>query len=260
MSLEPHVWLYAVGSAILFVTGGAAWRTSSVLRARAQAEKLRAQQAETQEALMQAETSLQNAQRAELQAREALQQHANDEARQNEQLVLAVNETRSAKEEAARLHEELAVESNLVKQMETSLEAVRVALSSVQQELKETVAAAGRAEERARAAGVKAPATLVPMVSNLRTFAAPRPPQGLVGAPGGASDETTPDSAALAALRTEVHQFRQRLEMTTKERDAMGQERDAARAKVEALERLVEGVRARSRELTGELQRLKGKI
>jgi predicted nucleic acid-binding Zn-ribbon protein len=39
---------------------------------------------------------------------------------------------------------------------------------------------------------------------------------------------------------------------------AAGDERDAARAKVEALERLVEGVRARSRALAEELKGLKG--
>jgi chromosome segregation ATPase len=37
-----------------------------------------------------------------------------------------------------------------------------------------------------------------------------------------------------------------------------GEERDGARAKVEALERLVEGVRARSRQLAEELKKLKG--
>jgi uncharacterized coiled-coil DUF342 family protein len=38
----------------------------------------------------------------------------------------------------------------------------------------------------------------------------------------------------------------------------VSEERDGARSKVEALERLVEGVRARSRELTEELKALKG--
>jgi chromosome segregation ATPase len=39
---------------------------------------------------------------------------------------------------------------------------------------------------------------------------------------------------------------------------AAGDERDGSRAKVEALERLVEGVRARSRQLAEELKKLKG--
>jgi chromosome segregation ATPase len=59
------------------------------------------------------------------------------------------------------------------------------------------------------------------------------------------------DPKALVALQSEVTEAQKKLKTTT-------EERDSARSKVEALERLVEGVRARSRELTEELKTLKG--
>jgi chromosome segregation ATPase len=59
------------------------------------------------------------------------------------------------------------------------------------------------------------------------------------------------DPKALVQLQSEVTEAQKKLKSAT-------EERDAARAKVEALERLVEGVRARSRELTEELKALKG--
>lgn len=71
---------------------------------------------------------------------------------------------------------------------------------------------------------------------------------------------------ASSELRTEITSLQRSLEHVTKERDAarqaaetLGVERDAARERIEAMERLVEGVRARSRELTDELQRLRGR-
>jgi chromosome segregation ATPase len=60
-----------------------------------------------------------------------------------------------------------------------------------------------------------------------------------------------PPPQALTLLQGEVTDAQKRIK-------AAGDERDAARAKVEALERLVEGVRARSRELAEELKILKG--
>jgi chromosome segregation ATPase len=60
-----------------------------------------------------------------------------------------------------------------------------------------------------------------------------------------------PPPQALTLLQGEVTDAQKRVK-------AAGDERDAARAKVEALERLVEGVRARSRELAEELKILKG--
>jgi chromosome segregation ATPase len=59
------------------------------------------------------------------------------------------------------------------------------------------------------------------------------------------------DPKALVALQSEVTDAQKKLKVVT-------EERDTARSKVEALERLVEGVRARSRELTEELKTLKG--
>lgn len=59
------------------------------------------------------------------------------------------------------------------------------------------------------------------------------------------------DPKALVALQSEVTEAQKKLKTVT-------EERDGARSKVEALERLVEGVRARSRELTEELKALKG--
>jgi chromosome segregation ATPase len=59
------------------------------------------------------------------------------------------------------------------------------------------------------------------------------------------------DPKALVSLQSEVTEAQKKLKTTT-------EERDSARSKVEALERLVEGVRARSRELTAELKTLKG--
>ncbi len=59
------------------------------------------------------------------------------------------------------------------------------------------------------------------------------------------------DPKALVSLQSEVTEAQKKLKTVT-------EERDSARSKVEALERLVEGVRARSRELTEELKTLKG--
>jgi hypothetical protein len=59
------------------------------------------------------------------------------------------------------------------------------------------------------------------------------------------------DPKAMVALQSEVTEAQKKLKVAT-------DERDASRSKVEALERLVEGVRARSRELSEELKALKG--
>jgi chromosome segregation ATPase len=59
-----------------------------------------------------------------------------------------------------------------------------------------------------------------------------------------------PESKALAALTAEVADLQKKLK-------AASDDREAARAKAEALERLVEGVRARSREIAEELKTLK---
>jgi DNA repair exonuclease SbcCD ATPase subunit len=59
-----------------------------------------------------------------------------------------------------------------------------------------------------------------------------------------------PDAKATAALEGQVADLQKKLK-------AASDEKDAARAKSEALERLVEGVRARSRELAEELKALK---
>jgi len=59
------------------------------------------------------------------------------------------------------------------------------------------------------------------------------------------------DPKALVSLQSEVTEAQKKLK-------TVSEERDGARSKVEALERLVEGVRARSRELTEELKALKG--
>jgi chromosome segregation ATPase len=85
------------------------------------------------------------------------------------------------------------------------------------------------------------------------------------------------DPKALTAVQGEVADLQKKLKLVTEERDdarakavqgddadlqkklkAATEERDNARTKVEALERLVEGVRARSRELVDELKKLKG--
>jgi FtsZ-binding cell division protein ZapB len=59
------------------------------------------------------------------------------------------------------------------------------------------------------------------------------------------------DPKVITSLQGEVGELQKKLK-------AASEERDAARAKVEALERLVEGVRARSRALAEELKVLKG--
>jgi chromosome segregation ATPase len=60
------------------------------------------------------------------------------------------------------------------------------------------------------------------------------------------------DSKAPLSRPSEVAELRRKVQTAT-------DEREAARAKVQALERLVEGVRARSRELAEELKVLKGR-
>jgi len=62
---------------------------------------------------------------------------------------------------------------------------------------------------------------------------------------------SSPDPKALASLSGEVAELQQKLKLAS-------DERDAARAKAEALERLIEGVRARSRELAEQVKALKG--
>jgi chromosome segregation ATPase len=70
-----------------------------------------------------------------------------------------------------------------------------------------------------------------------------RPRAAAPAAPG-------PDPKATAALEGQVADLQKKLKTAT-------DEKDAARAKGEALERLIEGVRARSRELAEELKALK---
>jgi DNA repair exonuclease SbcCD ATPase subunit len=60
-----------------------------------------------------------------------------------------------------------------------------------------------------------------------------------------------PDPKALASLSGEVAELQRKLMVITEDRDKM-------RAKSEALERLIEGVRARSRELADQVKALKG--
>jgi chromosome segregation ATPase len=59
------------------------------------------------------------------------------------------------------------------------------------------------------------------------------------------------DAKALASLSGEVAELQRKLMATTEDRDKM-------RAKTEALERLIEGVRARSRDLAEQVRALKG--
>jgi chromosome segregation ATPase len=232
MNVETVTWLYASLGASLFVLGGVALRSMAVVRARQEAARLRSETDEArgrQQALQRAneefERAVGDAKRREQEATFALQGR---EAEWAQRLAAAERVAQEAKEESERLVSEVMAEDNLVRQMEASLEELRAELVSTQSELHQARQAALAAEERARAAGRGAAASA-------------RPPEGPRPA----------DGAALTAARAELVELRRSLESLAKERDGW-------KAKVEALERLVEGVRARSRELASELNRLKG--
>ncbi|MCU0684110.1 MAG: hypothetical protein MUF34_18025 [Polyangiaceae bacterium] len=229
--METVTLVYATLGASLFVLGGVALRSMAVVRARQDVSRTQAELEEARgryQALERAqgdlERALADAKRREHEATTALQSR---EAEWVQRLAAAERVAQEAKEESERLVSEVMAEDNLVRQMETSLEELRAELASTQDELHQARQSTLAAEDRARAA--------------LKSVPAVRPPE-----PGRGSDGT-----ALASARAELAELRRSLEATVKERDA-------AKAKVEALERLVEGVRARSRELAGELNRLKG--
>jgi chromosome segregation protein len=228
MTVETVTWLYASLGASLFVLGGVALRSMAVVRARQDSTRMRGELEQARERLQTAERSREEIERAGAEARrrehEAAAALQSREAEWTQRLAAAERVAQEAKEESERLVSEVMAEDNLVRQMEASLEELRSELASTQDELNQARQATLAAEERARTAqrGV------------------PRPPGG-----GGA------DGTALASARAELAELRRSLEAAVKERDA-------AKAKVEALERLVEGVRARSRELASELNRIKG--
>jgi len=151
------------------------------------------------------------------------------ELRLTQQIETLERQLQSAKEESARLATEMKADGNLVGQMEKSLEDVRLSLKSTQNELKQTQVALSQASARATAASAKANAVAS------KPIEAPR----------------SANPAAVASARVEILGLRKALETAV-------EERDASRHKVEALERLIEAVRARSRELAEQLLRLKG--
>lgn len=129
--------------------------------------------------------------------------------------------TDEARGELDKAREELAAERTLAREMEKSLNEVRDALHAAE--------AARKEADQAREEAEKRPPT------DTRRPMAPKAP--------------APDEAAAKARLADVERA---LAQATSEREA-------ARQKVEALERLVEGVRARSRDLAKELEALKKK-
>lgn len=131
-------------------------------------------------------------------------------------------QTDEARAELEKAHAELEVERGLAREMEKSLEDVRASLHAAETARKEAEAAREEAEKARVTSETKRPM-------------APKAP--------------SPDEAATKARLADLER-------------ALSQastEREAARQKVEAMERLVEGVRARSRELAKELEALKKK-
>ncbi len=238
MTVEMMTWVYASLGATLFVLGGVALRQLAVVRARQDSSRVQAELDEArgrnqtlERGREELERACAEARRGEHEASAALQAREAElqsrEAGWTQRLAAAERVAQEAKEESERLVSEVMAEDNLVRQMEASIEELRAELASTQDELHQARQATLAAEERARTALKSAAVTARPVEAR--------------GA----------DNTALVSARAELAELRRSLEAAVKDRDG-------AKAKVEALERLVEGVRARSRELASELNRLKG--
>lgn len=244
MSPELETLLLVASGAALLVTGGATLRGGAIARLAGREQLAREKLAEHEAAHGDLARRLDRAERDAAEARERLatakdaraQQEQTFEAKKRalEEQVEALGkqvksltgelEAASANaagaERATQLEGDLKAEQQLSKQMEASLAEVRAALKKAQEETKSLETKLKAAEDRARATS-------------------PKPPP-VVGAKADPKVE-----AELAATKSSLA--------------TVTQERDQARLKVEALERLVEGVRLRSKELTQELKELKEK-
>jgi chromosome segregation ATPase len=147
-----------------------------------------------------------------------------------------------AEAELATLHDELAQSNStreaqrieMVEQRQRSERQVQGAQAEIQR-----LAAEVEAEKnRSKASEDDAKELRTKLAATEEDQKRPRPPQA------------APDTKAITSLQSEVADLQKKLK-------SMSDERDAARGKAEALERLVEGVRARSRELAAELKALK---
>ena len=151
-----------------------------------------------------------------------------------------------AESELAALHEEL-TQSNSVKEaqrieMVEQRQRSERQVQGAQAEIQRLAAEVDAEKSRTKAADDE----LKELKTKLATLEEElKKPRGSAAAPAPA-----PDTKATAALEGQVTDLQKKLK-------AASDEREATRAKAEALERLIEGVRARSRELAEELKALK---
>ena len=256
MTFDPTTWVLALSGSALLIAGGAILRGDSKDEAGAR-----------RAAELEAEVDRWRA-HAERAGFKAAQEIENADARAAD----AERELVAAGELIETLKRDLAAERSLAANVEVTATELRGKLRAAEDAARAAEQRAAEAEERARSAG-QPPGAPRPQTSKPATV----PPPG--------------DTA----LRREVDQLKSQLASVTGDRDAekkraaallaerdaavaelatekarggaagpslaaVTAERDAAREKVEALERLVDGVRARSRELTAELKELKSKL
>ncbi|MCC6645937.1 MAG: hypothetical protein IT374_10250 [Polyangiaceae bacterium] len=253
MIFDPITWALALSGAGLLIAGGAVLRGGSSA-GDAAAPRVGELEAEAERWRVLAERAGFDAQRETEQALERASDAERELATACDLLEAARQDLAAERESQQGLQRELAAERALAASVEATATELRTKLRE--------------AEEAAKAASP-------PAVQINKTNTVPPPPD--------------------AALRREVDQLKSQLASVSGDRDAEKQralallgerdaavlalsteraraaaagpsvaavtaERDAAREKVEALERLVDGVRARSRELTAELRELKAKL
>ncbi len=256
MNLDPTTWVLALSGAGLLVAGGAVLRggdSSKDEAARRQAE-------------LEAEVERWRA-RAERAGFEASRELDQVEARASD----AERELAAAGDLIEGLKREVAAERALAASVETSATELRTKLRQAEEATRAAVERADAAETAARA---KAQPSTPPPVQTTKTNTVPPPADPAL------RREVDHLKSQLASLTADRDRERQRAASLVVERDAataalsaakasaapapslaaVTAERDAAREKVEALERLVDGVRARSRELAAELKELKSKL
>jgi chromosome segregation ATPase len=230
MTTETVTWLYASLGASLFVLGGVSLRSMAVARVRQELLRLQPELEQARGRLQVLERSREELERSSAEAkrreREAVSALQAREAEWMQQLASAERVAHEARQRSEQLAADATAGERLMREMDASVAGLRSELASAQNELQQARQAVLAAEERARTAAMR-------------------------GVPAARLSRDSSPAVAPASSRGETLELRRSLETAVKERDA-------AKAKAEALERLVEGVRARSRELASELNRLKG--
>lgn len=243
MNADPLTWLMLAAGSLLLAGGGAVLRGSSVHATRTVATRLRreledaiSRESQLTRSSREAEEKLAKAREEITSLRGAIERSGWQAAKESDDLERQLKE---AKAEVERLVHELMNEQQMSERHETAFNELRTLLHAAQEEARDARTAVETATQQAKAAEERAR-----VAEERAKTAARRAPEPIA---------PKKDDPALVAARNELAETKKVLTTTT-------EERDTARARVEALERLVEGVRARSKELARELSELRARI